>query len=260
MNQPGVSDLPRKVVVVMPAYNAAKTLKITYDDLPRGEVGEVILVDDASRDETVKVAKELGLNVYVHGRNYGYGGNQKTCYTEALKAGATIVVMVHPDYQYDPRLLPEMIRPLEAGQAGVVFGSRMLGGSAYRQGMPWWENLANKFLTGAENRAFRLHLSEFHTGYRAYRREVLEAIDFRANSDKFIFDQEIVAQIVAGGFHITEIPVPVRYFPEASSASFIDSTIYGVSILWLLARYKLHHSGLFPTQQFEPHKQRYAKV
>lgn len=260
MAQPIESQLPRKVVVVMPAYNAAKTLKITYDDLPRGEVGEVILVDDASRDETVKVAKELGLNVYVHGRNYGYGGNQKTCYTEALKAGATIVVMVHPDYQYDPRLLPEMIKPLADGNADVVFGSRMLGVSAYKQGMPWWKYLANKFLTGAENRVFRLHLSEFHTGYRAYRREVLEAIDFRANSDKFIFDQEIVAQIVAGGFRITEIPVPVRYFPEASSASFIDSTIYGLSILWLLARYKVHQAGLIRSQQFEPHKQRYAKA
>lgn len=259
MNQP-TEELPRKVVVVMPAYNAAKTLKITYDDLPRGEVAEVILVDDASRDETVKVAKELGLNVYVHGRNYGYGGNQKTCYAEALKAGATIVVMVHPDYQYDPRLLPEMIQPIEGGQADVVFGSRMLGVSAYKQGMPWWKYLANKFLTGVENRSFGLKLSEFHTGYRAYRREVLEAIDFRANSDKFIFDQEIVAQIVAGGFRITEIAVPVRYFPEASSASFIDSTIYGLSILWLLARYKLHRRGVLRSQQFEPHKQRYAKV
>jgi glycosyltransferase involved in cell wall biosynthesis len=261
MNQlPAVSDRPRKVVVVMPAYNAAKTLKITYDDLPRGDVAEIILVDDASRDETVKVAKELGLNVYLHGRNYGYGGNQKTCYTEALKAGATIVVMVHPDYQYDPRLLPKMIKPIEAGRADVVFGSRMLGVSAYKQGMPWWKYLANRFLTGVENRAFRLHLSEFHTGYRAYRREVLEAIDFRANSDKFIFDQEIVAQIVAGGFRLTEIPVPVRYFPEASSASFIDSTIYGLSILWLLLRYQLHRRGWVRSRQFEPHEKRYAKA
>ena len=260
MNQSTETQLPRKVVVVMPAYNAAKTLKITYDDLPRGEVGEVILVDDASRDETVKVAKELGLNVYVHGRNYGYGGNQKTCYAEALKAGATIIVMVHPDYQYDPRLLPEMIKPIEEGRADVVFGSRMLGVSAYKQGMPWWKYLANKFLTDAENRAFRLHLSEFHTGYRAYRREVLEAIDFRANSDKFIFDQEIVAQIVAGGFRITEIPVPVRYFPEASSASFIDSTIYGLNILRLLLRYQLHRRGWVRSQQFELHEKRYAKA
>jgi glycosyltransferase involved in cell wall biosynthesis len=252
--------LPRKIVVVMPAYNAEKTLKITYDDLPHGEIGEVILVDDASRDETVRVAKDLGLNVYVHARNYGYGGNQKTCYAEALKAGATIVVMVHPDYQYDPRLLPEMIKPIEEGRADVVFGSRMMGVSAYRQGMPWWKYLANKFLTSLENRTFGLHLSEFHTGYRAYRREVLESINFRANSDKFIFDQEIVAQIVEGSFRITEIPVPVRYFPEASSASFIDSTIYGLNIVELLLRYQLHRRGWRRSHQFEHLDQRYRKV
>ena len=252
--------LPRKIVVVMPAYNAAKTLKITYDDLPHGEIGEVILVDDASRDETVRVAKELGLTVYVHSRNYGYGGNQKTCYTEALRAGATIIVMVHPDYQYDPRLVPEMIKPIENDQADVVFGSRMMGVSAYKQGMPWWKYLANRFLTGAENRAFGLHLSEFHTGYRAYRREVLESIDFRANSDNFIFDQDIVAQIVEGGWRIAEIPVPVRYFPEASSASFAASTRYGFSILWLVARYRLHRAGLWRSRQFASFRERYRQV
>ncbi len=251
--------LPRKIVVVMPAYNAARTLKITYDDLPRGDIGEVILVDDASRDETVRVAKELGLTVYVHSRNYGYGGNQKTCYTEALRSGATIVVMVHPDYQYDPRLVPEMIGPIERNEADVVFGSRMMGVSAYKQGMPWWKYLANKFLTGAENRIFRLQLSEFHTGYRAYRREVLESVNFRANSDNFIFDQEIVAQIVEGGWRITEIPVPVRYFPEASSASLTASTRYGFSILWLLARYRLHKAGL-RNQQFVSFRERYHRV
>jgi glycosyltransferase involved in cell wall biosynthesis len=251
--------LPRKIVVVMPAYNAAKTLKITYDDLPHGEIGEVILVDDASRDETVRLAKDLGLTVYVHSRNYGYGGNQKTCYTEALRAGATIIVMVHPDYQYDPRLVPEMINPIEADEADVVFGSRMMGTSAYKQGMPWWKYLANRFLTGAENRAFGLHLSEFHTGYRAYRRDVLESIDFRANSDNFIFDQDIVAQVVEGGWRIAEIPVPVRYFPEASSASFLASTRYGLSILWLLLRYRLHKAGL-RSRQFVSFRERYRRV
>jgi glycosyltransferase involved in cell wall biosynthesis len=251
--------LQRKIVVVMPAYNAARTLKITYDDLPRGDIGEVILVDDASRDETVRVARNLGLTVYVHSRNFGYGGNQKTCYIEALKSGATIVVMVHPDYQYDPRLVPDMIKPLESGAADVVFGSRMLGVSAYKQGMPWWKYLANKFLTGAENRAFGLHLSEFHTGYRAYRREVLESVNFRANSDNFIFDQEIVAQIVEGGWRIAEIPVPVRYFPEASSASFVASSRYGFSILWLLLRYRMHKAGL-RSQQFVSFRARYQRV
>ncbi len=252
--------LPRKIVVVMPAYNAAKTLKITYDDLPRGEIGEVILVDDASRDETVRVAKELGLTVFVHSRNFGYGGNQKTCYTEALRAGATIIVMVHPDYQYDPRLLPEMLKPIEQDEADVVFGSRMLGVSAYKQGMPWWKYLANKFLTGVENRAFGLHLSEFHTGYRAYRREVLENINFRANSDNFIFDQDIVAQVVEAGYRIQEIPVPVRYFPEASSAGFLASTRYGFSILWLVARYRLHRAGLWRSRQFVSFRERYHQV
>lgn len=253
------STLPRKIVVVMPAYNAARTLKITYDDLPRGEIGEVILVDDASHDETVRMAKELGLTVYVHSRNFGYGGNQKTCYTEALRAGATIVVMVHPDYQYDPRLVPDMVKPIDDDKADIVFGSRMMGVSAYKQGMPWWKYLANKFLTGAENRAFRLRLSEFHTGYRAYRREVLENINFRANSDNFIFDQEIVAQAVEGQWRIAEIPVPVRYFPEASSASFVASTRYGFSILWLLTRYQLHRFGL-RSQQFVSFRERYRRV
>ena len=253
------TTLPHKVVVVMPAYNAARTLKITYDDLPHGDIGEVILVDDASRDETVRVAKELGLTVYLHSRNFGYGGNQKTCYTEALRSGATIVVMVHPDYQYDPRLVPEMIKPIEADQADVVFGSRMLGISAYKQGMPWWKYLANRFLTGAENRAFGLHLSEFHTGYRAYRRDVLESIDFRANSDNFIFDQDIVAQVVEGGWRIAEIPVPVRYFPEASSAGFLASTRYGLSILWLLLRYRLHKAG-WRSRQFVSFRERYRRV
>jgi glycosyltransferase involved in cell wall biosynthesis len=252
--------LPRKIVVVMPAYNAAKTLKITYDDLPHGEIGEVILVDDASRDETVRVAKDLGLTVFVHSRNFGYGGNQKTCYTEALRAGATIVVMVHPDYQYDPRLVPQMIKPIETDEADVVFGSRMLGVSAHKQGMPWWKYLANKFLTGVENRAFGLRLSEFHTGYRAYRRDVLEAIDFRANSDNFIFDQDIVAQVVEAGYRIKEISVPVRYFPEASSASLTASTRYGFSILWLVARYRLHRAGIYRSRQFASFRERYRKV
>ena len=252
--------LPRKVVVVMPAYNASKTLKITYDDLPHGDIGEIILVDDASRDETVRVARELGLTVFVHSRNYGYGGNQKTCYTEALRAGATIVVMVHPDYQYDPRLVPEMIRPIEQDEADVVFGSRMLGVSAYKQGMPWWKYLANKFLTGVENRAFGLHLSEFHTGYRAYRREVLESIDFRANSDNFIFDQDIVAQVVEAGYRIAEISVPVRYFPEASSAGLLASTRYGFSILWLVTRYRLHRAGFWRSRQFASFRERYYRV
>ena len=205
-----------KVVVVMPAYHAGRTLRLTYEELPKDAVSLVILVDDGSTDATLDVARQLGLEIFVHNRNYGYGANQKTCYTEALRAGADVVVMVHPDYQYDPALVPRIIEPLVRGEADVVLGSRLKEGSALQQGMPWWKYVANRFLTGLENRVFGLRLSEYHTGYRAFRREVLETVNFGANSDGFVFDQEIVAQVVATGFRIAEIPVPVRYFPEAS--------------------------------------------
>jgi len=200
----------------------------------------------------------LGLSVFMHTSNFGYGANQKTCYREALKAGATIIAMVHPDYQYDPTLLPELIRPIEDDQCDVVFGSRMKGASAYRQGMPWWKYISNIALTWLENKVFRLHLSEFHTGYRAYRREVLEQVNFLANSDGFIFDQEIVAQFVSGGFRNGEISVPFRYFPGASSASFVASVIYGLGILRLCLRYSLHKRGLWPSMQYTVHANRYG--
>jgi glycosyltransferase involved in cell wall biosynthesis len=246
-----------KVVVVMPAYNAAETLRMTYAALPHDVVDLVILVDDGSKDATARIARELGLELFVHNRNYGYGANQKTCYREALKAGAEIVVMVHPDYQYDPTLLPEIIRPIEEERADVVLGSRLLGSNPVSQGMPWWKYLANRFLTGVENRVFGLRLSEYHTGYRAFRREVLESVNLQMNSDRFLFDQEIMAQIVDIGFRIAEVPVPTRYFPQASSASFIQSSIYGLSILWLLARYLTHRSGLVRLRQFESLERRY---
>src|SRR5438132_7854133 len=213
-----------KVVVVMPAYNAGRTLRMTYEELPKDTVSMVILVDDGSTDGTLEVARQLGLEIFVHNRNYGYGANQKTCYAEALRAGADIVVMVHPDYQYDPRLVPQIIEPIVRGEADVVLGSRLKSGSALAQGMPWWKYISNRFLTGAENRVFGLDLSEYHTGYRAFRREVLETVNFAANSDSFIFDQEIIAQGVASGFRIGEIAVPTRYFKEASPASFLGST------------------------------------
>ena len=246
-----------KVVVVMPAYNAARTLHMTYADLPRDMVDLVILVDDHSSDETAAIARELGLELFIHDRNYGYGANQKTCYREALKAGADIVVMVHPDYQYDPTLLPQLIRPIQDGEADVVLGSRLMGASPIRQGMPWWKYLANRFLTVLENRVFGLHLSEYHTGYRAFRRRVLESVNLQMNSDKFIFDQEIVAQMVDLKFRVTEVPVPTRYFPQASSASFLESSIYGCSILWLLARYLLHHRGILRQRKFDSLERRY---
>jgi len=249
-----------KVVVVMPAYNAAKTLHMTYADLPREMVDLVILVDDGSSDETTKIARELGLELFVHNRNYGYGANQKTCYREALRAGADIVVMVHPDYQYDPKLLPDVIGPIQEGRADVVLGSRLMGAPPMQQGMPWWKYYANRFLTQLENLAFGLRLSEYHTGYRAFRREVLESVNLEMNSDKFIFDQEILAQIVALNLRIAEVPVPTRYFAQASSASFLQSTRYGLSILGVLARYLMHRSGILRQRQFESLERRYRSA
>lgn len=244
----------------MPAYNAGRTLRLTYEALPKEEVTTVILVDDGSTDETLAVARQLGLEVFVHNRNYGYGANQKTCYTEALKAGADIVVMVHPDYQYDPRLLPQLIAPIVAGAADVVLGSRLKGASPVTQGMPRWKFVGNRVLTWIENRAFRLSLSEYHTGYRAFRREVLETVNFTANSDGFVFDQEIIAQIVVAGFRIGEIAVPTRYFPEASSASFLASVNYGVRVLWMLGSYSLSRLGVRRSRRFDILRARYTRL
>jgi glycosyltransferase involved in cell wall biosynthesis len=249
-----------KVVVVMPAYNAGRTLRMTYEKLPKDHVHLVILVDDASTDGTLEIASKLNLEVFTHNRNYGYGANQKTCYTEALKAGAGIVVMVHPDYQYDPTLLPEIIAPIIRGEADLVLGSRLKEGSAIKQGMPWWKYWANRFLTRLENRVFQLDHSEFHTGYRAFSREVLETVNFAMNSDGFVFDQEIIAQAVAARFRIGEIAVPVRYFTEASSASFYQSTVYGLKILLVLWRFLLHKRGILRSRQFESLHARYRRV
>jgi glycosyltransferase involved in cell wall biosynthesis len=249
-----------KVVVVMPAYNAGRTLRMTYQELPKDSVSLVILVDDGSSDTTLEIARELGLEIFVHDQNYGYGANQKTCYTEALRAQADIVVMVHPDYQYDPRLLPTVIAPILGGKVDMVLGSRLQGGrSAIAQGMPWWKYVANRFLTWVENRAFGLRLSEFHTGYRAFSRRLLESVNFRMNSDGFVFDQEVVAQAVAGRFAIAEVPVPVRYFPEASSASFIASCRYGFGILWVVTRYLLHRTGIKRSRRLENLGERYSR-
>jgi glycosyltransferase involved in cell wall biosynthesis len=252
---------PPKVVVVMPAYNAGRTLRMTYEELPKDTVSLVILVDDGSTDATLEVARDLGLEIFVHDRNYGYGANQKTCYTEALRAGCDIVVMVHPDYQYDPTLVPKIIEPIVRDEADLVLGSRLKGGgSAIQQGMPWWKYVSNRFLTGVENVAFGLGMSEFHTGYRAFRRSVLETVNFRMNSDGFVFDQEIIAQAVAARFRIAEIAVPVRYFPEASSASFWASCAYGVKILWVVTRYLLHRSGIKRSRRLESIGRRYARL
>jgi len=249
-----------KVVVVMPAYNAGRTLRLTYEELPKDTVSTVILVDDGSTDATLEVARDLGLEVFVHNRNYGYGANQKTCYTEALRAGADVVVMVHPDYQYDPTLVPQLIEPILAGRADVVLGSRLKGGSPVAQGMPWWKYVANRFLTMIENRAFGLSLTEYHTGYRAFRREVLETVNYLLDSDGFVFDQEIIGQVVAAGFRIEEIGVPTRYFPEASSASFAASTVYGLRVLSMLFWFTLHRHGLRRSRRFDSLRARYTRL
>ena len=239
------------IVVVMPAYNAAKTLERTYHDIPKDVVDHVILVDDVSRDETVEIAQRLGLQVEVHRQNRGYGGNQKTCYRLALAAGADIVVMVHPDYQYDPTRIPAVVAPIIAGTADMVLGSRLLG-DPLAGGMPRWKFVANRFLTGLENRAFGLHLSEYHTGFRAYSARLLRAIDMERDSDDFVFDQEFVAQVVAAGFSITEVAVPTRYFAEASSVNFRRSVRYGMGTLGVVASYTLHRLGWRHDRRFVP--------
>jgi len=229
------------VVIVMPAYNAAKTLERTYADIPHDIVDKIILVDDVSKDETVDVAKQLGLDVIIHQQNLGYGGNQKTCYDAALEAGADVVVMLHPDYQYDATRIPALIAPILEDRADLMLGSRFLG-DPLAGGMPKWKYVSNRFLTGVENTGFNLHLSEYHTGLRAYSRRLLETIPYRLNSNDFVFDQELIAQVVAAGMRnrIGEIAVPTRYFDEASSVGFKRSVVYGLSTLRVVLRYVLH--------------------
>jgi glycosyltransferase involved in cell wall biosynthesis len=233
-----------KIVVVMPAYNAAKTLEQTYADIPEGSVDDVILVDDASRDDTMQVAESLGIRAFRHPANRGYGGNQKTCYTEALKLGADIVVMLHPDYQYDPTRISDMVAPIKEGKADLVLGSRLADGQAIAGGMPLYKYISNRFLTISENLVLGQHLSEMHTGYRAYSRRLLETIPFMNNSEDFVFDTQVIVQTVAFGFSIAEISVPAKYMPEASSIRFMASSIYGLKTLWTLVRYIIHRTGL----------------
>ena len=243
-------DMTEKVIVVMPAYNAAQTLERTYNDLSKEVVDKIILVDDVSQDETVEIARRLGLKVIVHVQNKGYGGNQKTCYLEALKDGADIVVMLHPDYQYDSTLVPELIRPIQEGRADMVMGSRFLSSKPLAGGMPIYKYISNRFLTTVENLILGQRLSECHTGFRAFSRRLLATIPFLLNSDKFVFDTETIAQSVAFGFEIAEIAVPTRYFKEASSVDFRNSIIYGLSTLWVMVKYLLNKWGLVRSNQF----------
>jgi len=233
-----------KILAVLPAYNAAKTLAATVADIPPASVDEVLLVDDGSRDQTVELARQMGLTVRVHPVNRGYGGNQKTCYRYALDQGADIVVMIHPDYQYDARVIPHAVGIIELGICDVVLGNRIRSRpEALASGMPWWKYVSNRCLTFVENLALGQNLGEFHSGFRVYRRSVLETIPFESNSEDFVFDTQFLVQAVHFGFRLGDVPVPVRYFQEASSINFRRSTAYGLLTLWTILRYYLHRLG-----------------
>jgi glycosyltransferase involved in cell wall biosynthesis len=236
--------LGKKIIVVMPAYNAVHTLRQTYSELPSDHVDDVILVDDASVDETARLATELGIRTVIHTENKGYGANQKTCYREALSHGADIVVMVHPDYQYSPRLVTAMASMIVSGHYDIVLGSRILGGDALKGGMPVYKYIANRFLTFFENVFLGVKLSEYHTGFRAFTREVLETLPLEEDSDDFVFDNEMLAQAVYFGFRIGEISCPAKYFEEASSINFSRSVKYGFGVLGTTMRYVLQKRGL----------------
>jgi glycosyltransferase involved in cell wall biosynthesis len=240
----GRGKAPR-VVIVMPAYNAARTLAATVKDLPDKDIAEAILVDDASYDGTAELAETLGLTVFRHPRNRGYGGNQKTCYREALARGADIVVMVHPDHQYDPRQVLRLVEPIARGECDAAFGSRMLGGRYFEGGMPRWKYVANIMLTAAFNVATGRYLTECHSGFRAYSRCYLTTVNFLANSDSFVFDVEILLQGIDAGMQFYEIPIDTRYFDEASQVGVLAGIRYGLSILMALAVYRLHRLNLW---------------
>ncbi len=240
-----------QVIIVLPAYNAAQTLEKTYLDIPKEKVSKIILVDDVSQDQTVEVARALGLSVVIHVQNRGYGGNQKTCYLEALKEGADVVVMLHPDHQYDSKLVPDLVEPILSGKADMVMGSRILNGRALEGGMPFWKFLANRILTTAENIVFRTRLTDCHSGFRAYSRRLLMTVPFLLNADDFVFDSQMIAQAVYLGFKIDEIPVQARYFPEASSVNFKVSTIYGLKTVGVMLRFILQRLGLIHLRIFE---------
>ncbi len=242
----------KKVVVVMPAYNAARTIEQTTREIPMDLVDEIVVTDDASGDDTVEVARRLGLRTLVHDRNRGYGGNQKTCYAEALRLGADVVVMLHPDYQYTPKLLPAMIGLVVDGPFDVVLGSRVLGGRALAGGMPLYKYVANRFLTAFENWLCGAKLSEYHTGYRAFTREVLEALPLLENSDDFVFDNQMLAQVLVAGYEVGEVSCPAAYFEEASSINFRRSTTYGLGVLWTSLLAFAHRKGLARVRIFDP--------
>ena len=240
----------KKIAVVLPAYNAAATLERTYEEIPKDIVDFIVLVDDASRDDTVVIAHRLGMHTIVHDRNRGYGANQKTCYREALKLGADVFIMVHPDYQYTPKLIPAMASMITSGEYDLVLGSRILGGKAIQGGMPVYKYVANRFLTSFENILTLAKLSEYHSGYRAFSRQVLTDLPLLENSDDFIFDNEILVQALYFGFRIGEISCPTKYFTEASSINFRRSTRYGLGVLKVAMQYRLQKLGLGKSRLF----------
>ena len=250
----------KRVCVVMPAYNAAKTLGVTTAEIDRTLADDIILVDDASRDETVPVAQELGLHLIVHPRNRGYGGNQKTCYTEALARGADIVVMLHPDYQYSPRLLPALAGMVASGHYDCALGSRILGVGALAGGMPLWKYVANRFLTLVENLLLGYKLSEYHTGYRAFSRKLLETLPLEENSDDFVFDNQMLVQTIWFGFDIGEISCPARYFTDASSIGFRRSVKYGLGVLATSVEFRLAKLGISRPRRLARDGRRLAPV
>jgi len=242
----------KKIVVALPAYRAEKTLRRTFDAIPRDVVDQILLVDDSSDDQTVRLARELGITTFVHDRNMGYGANQKTCYRQALAMDADIVVMLHPDYQYDPRLITAMAGMVASDVYDVVLGSRILGNTARAGGMPLYKYISNRFLTAFENLLLGAKLSEFHTGYRAFSRAVLEQLPLLANSDDFVFDNQILVQAIACNFRIGEISCPTRYFPDASSIGLSRSIRYGIGVLKTSVQYRFWRMGITHPLLFNP--------
>ena len=242
----------KRVVVVLPAYNAAATLERTYREIPQDLVDEILLVDDASQDHTVSVAERLGVLTFIHPANRGYGGNQKTCYREALKLKADVFIMLHPDYQYTPKLIPAMASMVVSEEYDLVLGSRILGGMALKGGMPLYKYIANRFLTSVENMMTLAKLSEYHTGYRAFSRRVLETLPLEENSDDFVFDNQFIVQALYFGFGIGEVSCPTRYSPEASMINFSRSIRYGLGVLWTGVQFRLQKWGLARFSIFDP--------
>jgi glycosyltransferase involved in cell wall biosynthesis len=246
----------KKISIVMPAYNAEKTLQKTYDEIPKDIVDEVILTDDASQDDTVKLAQKLGIKTFVHNQNKGYGGNQKTCYQAALNSGADIVIMLHPDYQYNPKLITPMASMIAEGMFDAVIGSRILGNKAMLGGMPLYKYISNRFLTLTENLIIQQKLSEYHTGYRAFSRKVLETLPMLENSDDFVFDNQMLCQTLYFGFNVGEVSCPALYFDDASSISFSRSVTYGMGVMETALKYAMAKRGMGHFEIFNPQGKR----